>query len=535
MPPSLEAERDDHEGIPTAAEIRALAISIPGATEMTKRERAVKDRPWLKMRVFCITASLKRKMEADKTLTEKQKEWLAYIQNKVIIESREKPAFYVNIGSKYFQDRIGSNYRRWINYLIRKGELDENRSYWAGGGDDAHPMSYRLTRTALGSGIVKVTYQRKKAQPPKSKPRQPSGDVVIEFVEKNLRKLTVAKTLVWGNDDIAHSRTHEFCVQIFHQRFDVHRGPQCRRLLHPVISMPKVGRANLQLADSTEQLFEYDVKSCHPVLMLNLFTDSAERRSYSQLLEADVYDGAAAVMQKALTRDEVKQDFMEAINRSERDLGVLEKKWVYQFFRQKFPIFTEQVLNVRTDLALFFQNEEAKLMVDELGRFCQANDYFWIPCHDGWMGTAQHEQKIVGKVHELFHAYCGFWVAVSKLELVGRSTLSLFTYPLSGSYVQGNDTSPTPPALEKVSGEVGGLEKAAVPAQPSRVSITNPWVESVERWRQQNDPIQLQEGANKRAEARKRQKEGERMTKANKRASNQLARQVAEAMKRMGE
>lgn len=501
---------------------------------MTKRERAVKDRPWLKMRVFCITASLKRKMAADKTLTEEQKEWLAYIQNKVIVESREAPALYVNIGAKYFNDRIGSGYRKWIDYLIGKGELDENPSYLAGG-DDAFTKSYRLTRTALGSGIVKVTYQRKKAQPPKSKPRQTSGDVVIDFVEKNVRKLTVPKTLVWGNDDIADSRTHESCVQIFHQRFDVNRGPQCRRLLHPVICMPKVGRANLQLTDSTEHLFEYDVKSCHPVLMLNLFTDPAERQSYSQLLEADVYDGAAAVMQKALTRDEVKQDFMEAINRSERDLGVLEKKWVYQFFRQKFPIFTEQVLNVRTDLAVFFQNEEAKLMVDDLGRFCQANDYFWIPCHDGWMGTAQHEQQIVGKVHELFHSYCGFSVVVSKLELVGRSTLSLFTYPLPGSYVRGNDTSLTPPALEKVSGEVGGLEKAAVPVQPSGVSISNPWMESVDRWKRENDPKGLQEAAIKRAEARKRQKEGERMAKADIEASNQLAKQVAEAMKRMGE
>ena len=162
-------------------------------------------------------------------------------------------------------------------------------------------------------------------------------------------------------------------------------------------------------------------------------------------------------------------------------------------------------------------------MVDELGRFCQANDYFWIPCHDGWMGTAQHEQQIIGKVHELFHAYCGFWVAVPKLELINRTQVSLFTYPLPGSYVQGNDTSPTPPALEK----------AAVEGQSKGVSV-NPWQEIVDGWRLQNDPLLVQEAAMKRAEARKRQKEGAKRAEAIDEASNQLAKQVAEAMKKTG-
>jgi|GEM_PF-1455365 len=495
---------------------------------MTKRERAIKERAWLKIKVFCITSSLQRKMAADTTLTEEQKEWLAYIQSKVVTESRRNPALWVNIGTKYFKDRIRGNYKRWILYLKGIGELDVNNPYKAAGGD-GWPMSYCIPKVALDSGVVKISFKRIKIQPPRAKPAQPSGDVVLEYAATNLKRLTVAERLLSGPDAIHDVLIHQFCWMAFHGFFGLRRGANCRRLYHGVIEMPKEGRANLQLADSSEQLFEYDVKSCHPVLLLNLFTDPTERQRYSQLLDADVYLGIAAAMQKALTRDEVKEHFLEAVNRSDRALRVLEQKWVYQCFRRHFPIFTEQVLNVRTDLALFLQNEEARLMVDELGKWCQANRYLWIPCHDGWMGTAEHEPEIVAKVHDLFATVTGYAVTVSKVELISRKAVCLFTHPLSGSYVGVNDTSQPSPALEKVGGEVGGLEEIVAPVRPR-----NPWKEMVDCWQQQNDPVLLQEAAMKRAEARNRRKEGAKLAEANKEASKRLAKQVAEAMKKLG-
>ncbi len=71
--------------------------------------------------------------------------------------------------------------------------------------------------------------------------------------------------------------------------------------------------------------------------------------------------------------------------------------------------------------------------------------------------------------------------------------------------------------------------------QSRGVSIKNPWKEIVDGWRQQNDPLLLQEAAMKRAEARRRQKEGAKRAEAKDEASNQLAKQVAEAVKKMGE
>jgi hypothetical protein len=489
---------------------------------MTKRERAVRNRAWLKTKVFCVTNSLKRKMTADTVLTEEPKEWLAYIQSKVIIESRENPALYVNVGAKYFERKIGRGYRQWIDYLIKKGELDENPSFRAGAGG-GFTKSYRLTKTALESGVSKITFQRKQVQPPRSKPPQSTNDTALEFARKNLLKLTVTESLLQGPNAIHEAMVHEFCRRIYHGDFGLRRGANCQRLYHAVIEMPKEGRANLQLADSTEQLFEYDVKTCHPVLMFKLFTDARERDQYARLLEVDIYTAMAAAMKKALTRQEVKDDFVATVNSKERNLDALKRQWVYQFFDYSFPTFTEQVLNVRGDLALFFQNEEAKLMVDELGRFCKANDYFWVPCHDGWMGTAEHEQQIVAKVHELFHSYCGLRVAVEKLELVNRTRISLFIYSLSGSYLHGTDTSPAPSGLQKKQ-----------PVSQATVASINPWAEIVGEWRRQNDPLLLQEGAMKRAAARKRQKEGEKRSKANEEGSKRLAKRAVEAMKKLG-
>jgi hypothetical protein len=48
---------------------------------------------------------------ADGSLTEEEKEWLAYIQNKVLIEGRKNPTMWANVSARYFLDKIGGGYR----------------------------------------------------------------------------------------------------------------------------------------------------------------------------------------------------------------------------------------------------------------------------------------------------------------------------------------------------------------------------------------------------------------------------------------
>jgi hypothetical protein len=234
----------------------------------------------------------------------------------------------------------------------------------------------------------------------------------------------------------------------------------------------------------------------------------------------DVYDGVAAVVRKELPRDDVKEDFMEALNTSNRAAASLQRKWVYRFFRQEFPIFTREVLDVRSDLAIYCQNLEADLLVEELGRFCCERGLFWVPCHDGWMTIADHEIEISEKVREIIRNKVGYSVAVSKVDLSTRTSKLLLSSPLSGSYVTVTPTSSDQTGLENVGD------------QPP--SAPNPWKEIVEEWNRERDPTKTQEASIKRAERRNRQKvEGKRRTK-DKRDSDELASKVREAMKETG-
>jgi len=56
---------------------------------MTKRERAMKDRMWLKTKRFATTSSLQDKL-ATSGFTDVEQEWLCYIQNKVLMVMRDQ-------------------------------------------------------------------------------------------------------------------------------------------------------------------------------------------------------------------------------------------------------------------------------------------------------------------------------------------------------------------------------------------------------------------------------------------------------------
>jgi hypothetical protein len=191
-------------------------------------------------------------------------------------------------------------------------------------------------------------------------------------------------------------------------------------------------------------------------------------------------------------------------------LETLKRKWVYRFFQQEFPEFTKQVLDTRSDLALALQNQEADLMVDQLGQWCRANGLFWIPCHDGWLSTASTERQISTKVRELFQAKVGYSVAVAKVELASRSTKLVLPLP-SGSYVGVNDTSPAD-SINKV-------------RQPP-VSPVNPWLTTVEKWRKENPPAALQAAATGRSEQRRKQELTVKRKLLEKEASERLAQKL---------
>lgn len=396
---------------------------------MTKSERYIRERGWLKTRSFCVTRSLLAKA-AD--LPESEREGLCYIQNKVLLEGKANPDRFTNISSKTFKDRLGRGYKRFVDTLVAFGELEVNDRYLANSGS-GFSKSYRVPLDARKSGLVRVDF-RKRATPPKD--NSDLTDPVIRYAHHCISMLEVPLTLPSFGDPLTEVAVKEQGYRpLAHGALNVRYGPNARRLFQPVITMPRVGRRHLRLKDSTEQLFDYDIRSCHPVLLLPRFSDGFERVEFEEMLRCGLYEVIRATTMPRTPRDEVKGLLMATLNEQDRKKA---SKWkVFRFFQRFFPAFTKEVLKQETGLAASLQRAEAEIMVDSLGQFCSENGLFWVPCHDGWLGMEDSEEKIVAEVLRRFQEKTSFWVTITKKGLRNGNTVDMF----SGSYSYSSSPS----------------------------------------------------------------------------------------------
>ena len=127
---------------------------------MTKSERARKDRIWLKVSHFSITQSLNDKL-VQSNLTPEQQEWCCYIQNKVLMEMRQRKDTVAYIHSAYFKDKIGSGYTQWLRLLEQWEELDIDSYYLPPSGfSDGITKSYRIPHLLYRMVVSSVTLRR---------------------------------------------------------------------------------------------------------------------------------------------------------------------------------------------------------------------------------------------------------------------------------------------------------------------------------------------------------------------------------------
>lgn len=414
---------------------------------MTRRERAIRDRFWLKIHRFAVTRSLKDKLAERCDLTDRQREFCCYIQNKVLRETREEPNQFANIGAKYWEDKCGGGYRRWVDLLVGLGELHLNPHYRKG--TDADPgftMSYRVPLAALESGVTKIDFTRK-ATSIKDQTDLDQANDIIRFVHRCCSRLTIPETLVDIPEPVRDAAAHEFSRRVFWGDFNIRYGEKGHRLYHSIIEMPKEARANLVWkTEGGPPLFEYDIKSCQPVLLLPLFSNPLEKAKYSLLLDSDIYTRIRDSMGGCEDRDGMKIQFMIYTNSMDRDVAG-KRGVVRRFFERHFPIFSREVLDLRSDMAAYLQQQESKIMVQALGRFCMEKDYFWIPCHDGWLGIEQDEGDILKKVGEAFLQATGYPVRIERTGLAdGNSKRVDWCY---GSYVRSEPTSTPSPEYRK--------------------------------------------------------------------------------------
>jgi len=404
------------------------------------------EKPWyVKQRRFAVPAPLRDRIEG---LPDQERLFYCYIVNKVRYETKDEPRQFEGISSTYFQNFIGSGYRRYVEQL-RKWHIIHVNDHYLNADGHGFTKAYRLHEEALEAPIVKVNFKKKQAQPLKD--HSEITDEVAKFVLANCQRVGVKEELATQASEEAEVDAEDFAERIYWGQFNVRYGGKVSRMFHTVIEMPSTARANLVFKeDPAIHLCEYDVKSCHPVLLLAIMEDEREKDGLKELLKGDFYSTVANECGEARERDAIKMDFLKFANGRTRN-------YFHRYFTDHFPRLTNYLDEHKDGVAAFGQNGEAVIMVDEVPRWLMDSaghaqptgssnikpskssltswgnpgSVFYIPCHDGWLGIERDELKIADFVRDRFHEYTRFWVTITKKDLAtGNEAILLERAPV---------------------------------------------------------------------------------------------------------
>ena len=175
------------------------------------------------------------------------------------------------------------------------------------------------------------------------------------------------------------------------------------------------GRRNLVYV---EPLVDFDVRTCVPVLLLTLFTDSDEQRRYRAMLDTDIYTEIAKETGIQMERKPLKKEFAKVVNAKNRNQSWLRQHFILLFFKKHFPKFTREVFVRRSDLARHFQGLESSIMIQSLGNWCRQVGAYWIPQHDGFLAPLEHGVEIEKRAVQIFEEKIGYTVRLKRTPVL---------------------------------------------------------------------------------------------------------------------
>ncbi|MCX6902492.1 MAG: hypothetical protein NTW03_03215 [Verrucomicrobia bacterium] len=313
-------------------------------------------------------------------------------------------------GDNVWKDKLGTDYTRFIKQLRdwKELEVDEKDFRWSKD-KSGYPRPYAVPPPAKEGGTCIVDFERKRVRLPR--PKNEPSDPVSEYALECLSKVKVAETLVYPppedpskNTDIRKARIKWHCEHIAGGDFSLGYGRNVNRLYHRVVLMPKEARCNLTYCCP---LAEYDVRTCHPLLLLKFLSDPDEITKYTEMLADDIYTSIGKE-ENIDDRNQVKEDFQRVVTLKHKTPHWMAKQYVYQFFSKYVPKFAKEVLLQRQDLAACLQNLEAELMVQKLGTFCRERGLFWIPMHDGFIARMDQGDCISVQASQIIQNEVGF-------------------------------------------------------------------------------------------------------------------------------
>jgi len=396
---------------------------------------------------------------------------LAYAQDIIVYLSKKQrnPAFFVNIGARYFNDGLGENYRKYINQLVSMGEIEVNESYQESTEDKrGFTKSYRIPAQARATGTTWARFNAKRLR--KKADHSTAQGTVADWIIACCQQLEAR--------DIAprqqlSAKALDGLAKVHSGAVNLVKGRVVNRLYHTIVEMPKEGRKFIRHKGKRE-LAEFDLKACHPWLLGTFTRDKAEQARYYALLEStDIYIHVRDWAGVKSDRDTVKHvDFMRFCN------GAIEN-YFFDFYKAHFPGIATRVQELgRENMAATLQNLEAHIMVETVGAECARRGLFYVPMHDGWLGLVAERYAVSQIVRDAAKSLVGCLPVITmermtlnaskelvpRIEYNNQSSLS----SLRSSYVQDKNIRVTgSSARSRWTGELrlglrlAGLEKLA--------------------------------------------------------------------------
>ena len=380
--------------------------------------------PWVASHHFSVTRSL---LSLQHTIPDRDRWKYSFVQSLILQQSAQFEKHWVDVPTTRWKNRFGRNYHEVTAALEKLGQLEVNRrSQWTKN-KSGQTYSYCIPKQALDSGITNIVIPKKRVKSIEDT-SQPT-DQVSEHALASLRSLRVRQELIFpppqdkDQDPVVRKGlilTH--CEHLLFGDFGLRYGKNVKRLYHRLLAMPREGRVNM-MADTP--MTEYDVKTCHPFLLLTFFSDRQEREKYAEMLEWDIYTQIHEEMGLS-GRPEAKIDFQRVVNMRWKEANYMANEPVVQFFYKHFPKFTGEVLYLRNDLAPALQSLEARLLIKELGNECVRKDLQWIPMHDGFISATHQGEEIKSIAVAILKKHIGFTPHLSSSPIFQPNFLPLF-------------------------------------------------------------------------------------------------------------
>lgn len=386
------------------------------------------------------------------SIPETEAEYISYIQNKVIVGSDRAETDdhgYLRVSKNVWQNKCGTTYPQWLNLLASIGELEIDDSYHFLS-PDASPeekenfipkcKGFKVPADKLAAGLVKVNFHKERIRPLKSQKTiegymcGSSDDPHLAYVLECLQQVRVSPEPIFPNDPLRYAMSKQYLEKTHYQAFGLHRA-NVGRVFHSIIEMPKEARVNLRHSNG-ESFVDVDIKTCHPHLLLPLFTDPKEREAFYHDLQGDIY----RKINPCAKRDSVKKRVCQYLMAKNRQAEWLTNTDVHAYFTRKYPIFYKEKLSTDNGLAWYLQGEESQIVTRDLVAYCKANQYFIIPMHDGCLTLERYKRAIMDELKRLLREHTGYVVGVEEKKKMVQNAPSSTAEKLANDDIEKDST-----------------------------------------------------------------------------------------------